>query len=183
MEAELKSRVLYFYGVTQSRPEGKLEEPGVGEGKIEAREFEGITCWVSRVAAAEFERDLARNMENLDWLARAGVAHQRAIGAIASQAEILPARFGTIFHNEESLRNHVGGRLRQLKRDFERVKGADEWGVKVFTAKPAAALPQARSGREYLLAKAALLPKTHNSSESQAELSRFAQALERVALA
>jgi Gas vesicle synthesis protein GvpL/GvpF len=182
VEAELKSRILYFYGVTQSPAPAKMEELGVGEARIEAREFEGIICWVSWVPAGEFEKDLARNMENLDWLARASVAHQRAIAAIACQAEILPARFATVFHSEESLRRHVGGRLRQLERDFERVKGADEWGVKVFTATPAVAPQRARSGKEYLVAKAALLSRRDSSTESQAELTKFAQALERVAV-
>lgn len=182
MAAELKSRVLYFYGVTRSPAPGTIEELGIDGARIEAAEFQGIICWISRVSASDFERDLARNMENLDWLAPASVAHQRAISAIARQAEILPARFGTVFHNEASLGKHIGDRLRQLKRDFQRVEGAEEWGVKVFSVKPAAAPPQVRSGREYLLAKAALLPKKDTTSESRAELGKFAQALEQIAL-
>jgi hypothetical protein len=110
MAAELNSsnRVLYFYGVTESRAGNPIETPGVDlQTKIEPVDCEGLTCWISRVSGTDFETDLARNMENLDWLATASVAHQRAISAIAQDLEILPARFGTVFRSERSLRKHI----------------------------------------------------------------------------
>ena len=175
-------RVVYLYGVSESLPPAALEQLGVGKETIEALAWGGVVCWISRVSAVEFERDLARNMENLDWLAAASVSHQRAIAAIADNVDILPARFGTVFRNEGSLRRHVLGRLRELKRDFRRLKGADEWGVKVFAAKPSAAQAPIASGKQYLMAKAALLPKPGIQADGNGELSKFEQALGRVAL-
>src|SRR2546428_5848320 len=119
MAAQLKAsdgRVLYLYGVTLARPSNVAKQLGVdGRAKIEAIEYDGIVCWMSWVSAADFEDNLARNMENLDWLAEASVAHQHAISVIARETEILPARFGTIFRTEASLRNHVRSRIRDLK--------------------------------------------------------------------
>src|SRR6266702_8557167 len=118
MVAQLKAgdgRVLYLYGVTLSRPSNVAKQLGVdGRAKIEAIECDGIVCWMSWVPAADFEDNLARNMENLDWLAEASVAHQRAVSAIAKQTEILPARFGTVFRSGTSLRQHVRRRTRPL---------------------------------------------------------------------
>src|SRR5579864_727633 len=144
MAAELnaRDRVLYFYGITESRLANSIQQPGVDlQSKIEAIDCEGLTCWISRVSAVEFEKDLAQNMENLDWLATTSVAHQRAISAIAREVEILPARFGTVFRGEESLRRHIRVAKHEITRDLKRIKGADEWGIKVFAAKPAAAAP------------------------------------------
>ena len=186
MAAEInpKSQVLYFYGITRSRPSGAIQQTGVDlQSKIEPVKCEDLTCWISRVSAEEFEKELARKMENLDWLATASVAHQRAISAIAHETEILPARFGTVFRNEDSLREHVLEGMGDIHNDFERIKGADEWGIKVFAAKPASApLPQVKSGKDYLKAKAALLPAKKSQSDTNGDYAEFEKALRRVAL-
>ena len=175
--------VVYLYGVSESRPPTAIDQVGVGRAPIEPVSGAGVVCWISRVPAREFERDLARNLENLDWVATESVAHQRAIAAIAEKVEILPARFGTVFRGESSLRRHLLERLPLLKRDFKRLKGADEWGVKVFVSKPVAPPAKASSGRQYLMAKAALLPQRAEAADTNGELSKFREALARVALA
>lgn len=187
MAAELNSRdrVLYFYGVTESCPSKPVQQPGVDlQRTIEPVDCDGMVGWISRVSAEEYEKNLARNMENLDWLATVSVAHQRAISAIAREVEILPARFGTVFRSEESLRKHLRERIRQVKADFKRIKGAEEWGIKVFAAAqtPAAAVPQVRSGKDYLKAKAALLPKKRSRADSNGDFAEFESALRKVAM-
>jgi gas vesicle protein GvpL/GvpF len=186
MAAELNTgeTVLYLYGITESRALNVPVQIGVDLlSTVEPIDCEGIVCWISRVSAEDFDDNLSRNMENLDWLAEKSVAHQRAISAIAHATEILPARFGTIFRTEASLRKHIRGRVRDLKRDFERVKGADEWGVKVFSVKPAAPpAPEIRSGKDYLKAKAALLPERKSRADVSGELAEFEHALKSVAM-
>jgi hypothetical protein len=185
MAAELTSdgRVLYLYGITESSPRKLPELIGVDRlAPIEAVDCDDVLCWVSRVPAQEFEQNLARNMENLDWLAETSVAHQRVIAAISRQTDILPTRFGTVFRTEESLCKHVANRVRGLKKDFERIKGSDEWGVKVFSIPPVALpMPRARTGKDYLKAKAALLPNRRAKAELRNELVEFEQALASVA--
>jgi hypothetical protein len=137
---------------------------------------------MSRVSGKEFEESLATNMENLEWLSTASVAHQRAIAALAQKTDILPARFGTVFRDENSLRKHVRARMRELAKDFKRVKDADEWGVKVFESAPVAAtLPKVKSGKDYLMAKAAMLPRKKSAQIPEDELAKFEAALGGVA--
>lgn len=176
-------RVLYLYGVTQSRATKLITQVGVDlQSPVEAIECEGVICWVSRVPADDFETSLTRNMENLDWLATASVAHQRAIQAIAQHTDILPARFGTVFRDDRSLEAHIQGHLKQISSDFKRVKDADEWGIKIFeTSPPAAAVPKVNSGKEYLMAKAALLPKKTLAQIPTEELTEFQSALADIA--
>lgn len=185
MAAELTSpdRVLYFYGVTQCVPPDPVRSPGVDPGsKLEAIECDGFVCWISRVPATEFETNLASNMENLDWLARASVAHQQAVGAIAQQTEIIPARFGTVFSTRQSLIRHIRERAGDLKKDFHRIQDADEWGIKVFASqKSATPIPAVKSGKDYLKAKAALLPRKDLARDGN-NFEDFENALQKVAL-
>jgi hypothetical protein len=176
-------RVLYLYGVTQSRPARPVRLMGVDlQSPVEAVECEGVICWVSRVSADEFEDSLTENMENLDWLASASVAHQRAVGGIARHADILPARLGTVFRYEDSLRAHIRGHVREIEMNLKRVKSAEEWGIKIFEIAPvAASLPKARTGREYLQAKAALLSRKKPAGIAEPELAEFQDALKDVA--
>jgi hypothetical protein len=185
MAAQLTSdgRVLYLYGITESRLRVIPELIGVDRfAPIEAVDCEGVFCWISRVSALDFEKNLAGNMENLDWLAETSVAHQRVIAAISRITDILPTRFGTVFRTDESLCKHVAKRVRGLKKDFERIKGADEWGVKVFTIQPVALpVPAARTGKDYLKAKAAQLPSRKPKSIQREDMIAFEQALTEVA--
>jgi hypothetical protein len=182
-ELKRERRVIYLYGITESTPRKHPELMGVDRlAKVEVIACARICCWVSRVHAMEFEKNLARNMENLDWLAETSVAHQRVIAAIACQTEILPARLGTIFRTEDSLCRHIAKRARSLKKDFERVRGADEWGVKVFEIPlPISRPPKVRSGKDYLKAKAALLPIRRDSSKVNSEIAKLEKALQNVA--
>jgi hypothetical protein len=190
MAAELTSngRVLYLYGITESRPRELPELIGVDRfAPIEWVNCDGVFCSISRVPAIDFEKNLAANMENLDWLAETSVAHQRVISAIARQTDILPTRIGVVFRTEESLCKHVAKRIRALKEDLGRIKGADEWGVKVFAVQPVAAPVQrvgsgkVGSGKDYLKAKAALLPTRRTKSERPDEMNKFERALAGVA--
>ena len=186
MAAELKRerRAIYLYGITESAPRKHPELMGVDRlATVEVIECEKIYCWTSRVSSLEFEKNLARNMENLDWLAETSVAHQRVIAAIARHAEILPARLGTIFRTENSLCSHIAKRARSLQKDFERVRGSDEWGVKVFEIPPPLSrLPKVRSGKDYLKAKAALLPARRDNSRADVEIAKLEKALQKVAV-
>ena len=178
----VSKHVLYFYGVSEVLPE-KVAAVGVDlKSAVEPMPCDGLVCWVSRVSAVEYGDELPKNMENLDWLAPASVAHQRAIAAIAANSDVLPARFGIVFRDERSLLEHIRQRSGTLREDFKRVKGADEWGVKVFAEqakqKPA---KKSRSGRDYLMAKAALLPGSDRGAESDEDLNGFRRALEALA--
>ena len=152
-------QVLYLYGITRS---GKFEvgTSGVdGASLIEPLECPGCVCLVIRFSRRDFADELNHHMQNLDWLAGAGVRHQQAVAAIASKAEVLPARFATVFLSRDSLERHIRAEKPTLEAAFERIRGSEEWGVKIY-ALPRAAAPTAesiRSGREYLQHKAASL--------------------------
>jgi hypothetical protein len=174
--------LLYLYGITQEPAAVSATLRGVdGIATVEAVDCSGFTCWVSHVPAGEFGEQLSQNMENLEWLADASVRHQRVVGAIHERQPILPARFGTVFLTRDSLADDVASRKAALKASFRRISGADEWGIRVFAAtKSAPAGPGARSGREYLQRKSALL-QTRPARTLEPEIRELAAALAKLA--
>jgi len=154
--------VLYLYAVSQ-KPKGLppvVTSEGIdGVAPVEAFPCEGNICWISRVARDEFADSLAQQMEDLEWLASASLRHQRVVAEIFANITTLPARFATIFLSEASVEQHVKERKRALHDAFERVAGADEWGIKIFAIakRKAAAAAVASSGADYLKRKAELL--------------------------
>jgi Gas vesicle synthesis protein GvpL/GvpF len=180
-----ENRVIYLYGITESEI-ALAKLTGVdGSGAVEAIPCAGLACWISRVSRKEYADNLPANMENLDWLAEASVQHQRVVSAIARKADMLPARFGTVFLSEASLEADVRSKKRILEKDFAKIHGSDEFGVKVFGVLPKAELPRvaSRTGKDYLKAKAALLRKPPIKNRlSDSDFQEFVSALQRIAV-
>lgn len=182
MTAESKKKVFYLYGISQGAG-GKLRAIGVDAGEaVEAIPANGLSYWVSRVDSSEYGDNLASNMENLDWLANAGVRHQKTVSAIAAQCTILPARFGTVFRSETSLRKHVEENRLRFEKILKRIDGADEWGIKIFRIPQHAKREPVSSGAEYLRQKAAALGRDAKK-EVDPEVERFSEELSRIASA
>lgn len=184
-KARPAAEVLYLYAVsrTPERLAPKIVAEGIdGAANIEALRCDGLLCWISRVSKAEFADRLNDNLQNLEWLAAAGLRHQRAVAEISSDLATLPARFGTVFRSQEKLEQHVKERRADLEVAFQRVANADEWGVKVFAlANPMPPL-KARpvSGSDYLKRKAELLQPSRAADE---EVHEFVSELAQIAVA
>jgi hypothetical protein len=181
MNSAPKDKVLYMYGITP-HPSDSVSIPGVdGKAPVESIKCGALICWMSRVAKSEFADNLSANMANLDWLAAMSTRHQETVSAISQTADILPARFGTVFLTETSLRSDIQERRSELLADFKRIRGCQEWGVKVFASQPGKIdLPSSlKTGKDYLKAKSAMLHSRTRKAPDQ-EITRFAQALEKV---
>jgi len=174
-------KVLYLYGITKSS-ESAPQIAGVDDvAPIETIPCAGLLCWISWVSRIDFADNLAKNIENLDWLAAMSVRHQRAVSAIAEAHDILPARFGTVFLTEVSLCQDINNRKQALEADFTRIQDSDEWGIKVF-ALPPQTNPwpgMVRTGKDYLQAKSTILRK-RTTKKADVEIVRFADELKAI---
>ena len=88
-------RVLYLYAIAQvpKRPLPSIAAEGIdGSATVEAVLCEGHVCWISRVARDQFADHLAERMQDLEWLASAGLRHQRVGGRDCRQADVLCRR-------------------------------------------------------------------------------------------
>ena len=175
---------LYLYGISRSAGSSTVKITNVGIDGVHAVEplsHEDLVCWVSPIDGAAFSEEINHNRENLEWLALHSVRHQQAVAEIAARETIVPARFGTVFSGRAALLKNIEGRKAALEKAFKRIADADEWGVKVFSQRPAVreARPEARSGKEYLQQKAVRLKRRPEDDDSS--LREFAAALEKIA--
>lgn len=172
-DAVATGKLLYLYGITDHAAKADTLEGVDGASRVEPVECASFLCWVSRVDAQDYGENLQARMDNLDWLAAASVRHQKVVGAIHDQTTILPARFATIFLSEQTLSADVSHRASELKKDFERLSGADEYGVKIFGVPQTAIVGETpKSGRDYLARKSEMLRDRPQMAVTE-ELKRF----------
>ncbi|HEY6249091.1 MAG TPA: GvpL/GvpF family gas vesicle protein [Candidatus Angelobacter sp.] len=162
---------LYLYGITTPTraKTARVVSPGIdGLHPVHSVECGKFICWVSAVDRNGFSSEINRNMENLEWLALHGVRHQQVVAEISARETVIPARFGTVFSTEQALLKNVQGRKAALEKVFQRISGADEWGVKVFAERKPAPQPpdEVRTGKEYLQHKAARLKRRPERDDS-----------------
>jgi Gas vesicle synthesis protein GvpL/GvpF len=171
--------VLYLYGVSQNSHAPAAKMIGIdGAALVEPLRFADLVCWICRVSKDGFADQLSDRMQDLDWLAETTPRHQSVLAAIGTVNDVLPTRFGTVFLNESSLRADIEKRKPVLLADLKRIRGNEEWGVKVFSVRPEVAeINSVRNGKSYLEAKSALL-RARSSAKDDGEIKRFAKELE-----
>jgi len=178
--------VLYLYAISQmpERTAPAITVEGMdGATPVEAVRCGSYLCWISRVSRSDFADKIPELMSNLEWLATAGFRHQHVVAEISGKLPTLPARFGTIFVNEDSLAKHMKQRSRALRAAFQRVANADEWGVKIFALAPPdePSARKASSGSDYLKLKADRL-QPRKTDKLDAEVQAFLSTLNELAI-
>jgi hypothetical protein len=63
---------------------------------------------------------------------KAGVDHARVIADCFQHSTVLPFRFGTVFHDDESLRKSIRSNQRQFLSNIEKLRGKTEMHLKIF---------------------------------------------------
>jgi hypothetical protein len=181
------ARVLYLYAISRmpQRRAAVIAGEGIdGSAPVEAFRAGRYLCWISRVSKIDFADHMTEHMQNLEWLAGAGMRHQRIVAEISRKIAALPARFGTVFLSDASLARHVEKREADLNAAFKRVADADEYGLKVFanTTAPRPEETPVRSGAEYLKRKAERL-RPRKLLEADEQVQEFASAVKALAVA
>lgn len=78
------------------------------------------------------EASLNARIRDLDWLSPRAVRHHEVVDALYQRSKpLLPLSFGAIFRNVESLRQRLTAQNRELRERLERLRGRDEWALKL----------------------------------------------------
>ncbi|MGW7101842.1 GvpL/GvpF family gas vesicle protein [Streptomyces sp. NPDC054838] len=156
--------LLYVYTVLRSAtpPSAPLAldpQARLGHG-LELVEHQGLTAVVEPVDAAHFDEEpLRAHLEDLDWLADVARAHHDVVAHVGRQTTTVPLRLATLCRGRHGVRRMLDDAHRTIGEALERVKDAEEWGVKLYAQATPAASPaadpdttgaSAASGRDYL---------------------------------
>ena len=124
-----------------------------------------LTLVVADVPAETYSpAALQRHLADPDWVSRCGAAHHAVSDALAKSAPVIPLRFLTLFSTESKAVSTLKRSKTSLKKTIERVKGREEWVLRIGKPDPrraaSAGTPargsrsQASTGTAFLRAKA-----------------------------
>ena len=120
---------------------------------------------VADVPLAQYgEAEINQRLNDLDWVSRAAVAHERVVESFRSSDALLPMKLFTIFSSDDRAAADLLVRRREVDRILRRVMNHDEWGVRIVLDRAAvrdAALRRPKtSGTAYLTQKKAARNRT-----------------------
>jgi hypothetical protein len=154
---------VWTYAVAEDVTSASLGQlTGVGGGPVRVIAAAGLTAVAEDVGLAEFgEEALRRNLEDLAWLEGTARAHHRVVDAAAGQGPVVPMRLATVYGSDDGVTAMLAERQADFRAALDRIRGRQEWGVKVYAAprpEPAqsapgaadSARPQAGAGTAYL---------------------------------
>jgi hypothetical protein len=158
----IRGEHVYVYAAIEGTPGALPAEtmPGAEAPRL-VEISQGVSLVVSTVPSSLYNAaSLDSRLADLDWVSAAGAAHHVVIDALADAGlAVLPFRLFAIFSSEEQAILTVRRRLPALERAFDRVRGRQEWVLRV--AKPDSPRMEqtetraaAQSGTSFLAAKA-----------------------------
>lgn len=140
----------YVYGVVST-----ARSPGVADSLAFARDpslqlvTDGALAAVVRpVDRDEFlEPSLREHLRDVEWVKRLALEHAQVLDRLVRDAVVVPLRICTVYLSQDRLRGMLSTEAELLDRALAHLDGRSEWGVKVFSVRPAE-LPDAGAGRD-----------------------------------
>ena len=126
----MTSDLIYVYCITDSacEPDSITDTEG-----LKFLLIDGFYVSVKYVPESEFsEENFKRNLSDIQWLETNARAHINVITSIMERSTVIPFKFGTIFAAEAGLRKFVSDYSCSLTENFERIRGKEEWAVKIY---------------------------------------------------
>lgn len=109
---------------------------GVGGAPVRVLVSGRLAAIVSSVGTDQFhEEPLRRNLEDVAWVTATARAHHRVVDAIwRDHPSIAPLRMATVYLDDDKVRALMDAKEETFAAALDRIRGRQEWGVKVFAA-------------------------------------------------
>lgn len=129
--------VVYVYGVARAargrRPAPALLEGIVAQAPVQPLVHGNLMAFVSAVPTSRFGASQFQSaLNDTEWLKERILAHETVLERLRSRYNVVPFRFGTIYLNSAHVANALARHRSELRRALERIRGASEWGVKLY---------------------------------------------------
>jgi hypothetical protein len=126
-----EAQLTYLYCVAGKEP--KLGQIEALESGIYCVCHNGLYAVAATVERQEFDAEgLKKNMANFQWVRYMVGTHERIIERIATETDIIPFRFGTLFSTDNSLKAMLEQYGQQFERILNRLADKQEWGLKIY---------------------------------------------------
>jgi hypothetical protein len=153
----------YVYCLIQSprKPSVRGAPAGMpGSGPARLLELDG-GIWAA-VADAPLDRfsgdQLEQELQDIEAVSRHAMAHASMIEFFFRSAPVIPVKLFTLFSGDDRARRHLSGSGSKVRTMFKRLRGLEEWGVRITASNRRQGPPALRaagpaSGRAYLEVK------------------------------
>ena len=171
--------VVHAYGVVRSDAAFDLPPTGIGGAGIALLDAPPVSAVFSIVPDRSFGADSWRNhAEDPKWLAGVASEHQRVLGALIRDTDVLPLRLPAMYRDEVHLREYLAAEGPRLHAVLESLRDHLEWSVHLYFV----GVPEERTrsrpttGADYLRHKRSALADRQDAQANRVELVRNAYA-------
>ena len=145
--------VVHAYGIVRSGAEFDLPDTGIGGAGVALLDAGPVAGIFSILPAVAYGAEAwAEHAEDAAWLARVATDHQRVLGAVVRDTDVLPLRLPAMYRDELHLHRMLEAEAPLFGAVLESLRDHLEWSVHLFFVgdpEPAEG-ERPTSGRDYL---------------------------------
>lgn len=124
--------VIYAYGLVPGDYAGARFPDGIDDAPVEAQRTRVARALVSRLPRSRYAPELIEQSSgDVSWLSPRAMAHDRVLTWAQEHGGVIPLPMFTMFGSSESLAKSLEDRAAGIERVFRKVRGADEFGVRI----------------------------------------------------
>ena len=130
---------LYLYCLSEPLgPPRPLKAGAVdGKGQVLVRSVAGISAVVSDLSLDDFGDMQKKARDDVLWIKQKALAHEKVVeeamgGPANNPAPVIPMKFGVVFNTGQRLAETLCRQGKSIRAAFDRVRGKQEWSVKLF---------------------------------------------------
>jgi hypothetical protein len=126
------SDYVYLYGFVPADAPVPQHLAGINNSHVTLARAGELYAAVSHVPAEEFApARIEARLQDLQWVAEQGVAHEGVVAWFVDHSEILPAPLFTMYSSLEALTAAAAERANEVGREMQRLNGLREWDLKI----------------------------------------------------
>jgi hypothetical protein len=126
------SDYVYLYGFVPADAPAPQHLAGINNSSVTLARAGDLYAAVSNVPAEDFApARIEARLQDLQWVAEQGVAHEGVVAWFVDHSEILPAPLFTMYSSLDALSAATAERADEVGREMQRLHGLREWDLKI----------------------------------------------------
>jgi hypothetical protein len=124
--------LIYLYGIGRRGFDVSAAPQGVEDASVSAFTAGAVCGLVSRLSASDYApTEIETRSGDVSWLSPRAMAHDRVLTWAQDHGGVIPMPMFSMWASESSLRKSLEDQAPHFARIFERVAGADEFGLRI----------------------------------------------------
>jgi hypothetical protein len=124
--------VWYVYGIVRESFDPVRAPAGLDDTPVRVAKSGRIGALVSRLPGSGYSaQDIESNSGEVAWVSPRAMAHDRVLTWAQEHGGVIPLPMFSLWGSEDALSRSLADQATELARVFERVSGADEFGLRV----------------------------------------------------